>query len=396
MLVRPLILSAAVAISFGVFTPAPAEASFKSCVAKIKRSAIKAGVSRSVANKAFANIKRDEKVLRFSRSQPEYRTPIWDYMAFLVDQERIDTGKALLKTHDKTLRAVEKRYGVDRYIILALWGIESNYGKITGDFFLPNALSNIACLGRKRKFFRNELIQALRLVTRGDLRMADLRGSWAGAFGQTQFLPSTYRRYAVDFDRDGRRDLVHSVPDALASAANYLRGAGWRKGQRWGFEVRMPKRYRGPVGRKRRASLTRWGKRGFRKINGKALGGKATAGLIRPAGRNGPGFLVYRNFSALYSYNAAESYALAIGHLSDRLKGGKPFSKAWPTNDPGLSRAQRLELQELLIKNGYDIGEADGKVGPITRAAIRKAEKKFGMKPTGRPGSKILKKLRGS
>ncbi len=396
MLVRPLILSAAVAISFGVFTPAPAEASFKSCVAKIKRSAIKAGVSRSVANKAFANIKRDEKVLRFSRSQPEYRTPIWDYMAFLVDQERIDTGKALLKTHDKTLRAVEKRYGVDRYIILALWGIESNFGKITGDFFLPNALSNIACLGRKRKFFRNELIQALRLVTRGDLRMADLRGSWAGAFGQTQFLPSTYRRYAVDFDRDGRRDLVHSIPDALASAANYLRGAGWRKGQRWGFEVRMPKRYRGPVGRKRRASLTRWGKRGFRKINGKALGGKATAGLIRPAGRNGPGFLVYRNFSALYSYNAAESYALAIGHLSDRLKGGKPFSKAWPTNDPGLSRAQRLELQELLIKNGYDIGEADGKVGPITRAAIRKAEKKFGMKPTGRPGSKILKKLRGS
>lgn len=396
MLVRPLILSAAVAISFGVFTSAPAEASFKSCVAKIKRSAIKAGVSRSVANKAFANIKRDEKVLRFSRSQPEYRTPIWDYMAFLVDQERIDTGRTLLKTHDKTLRAVEKKYGVDRYVILALWGIESNYGKITGDFFLPNALSNIACLGRKRKFFRNELIQALRLVTRGDLRMSDLRGSWAGAFGQTQFLPSTYRRYAVDFDRDGRRDLVHSVPDALASAANYLRGAGWRKGQRWGFEVRMPKRYRGPVGRKRRASLSRWGKRGFRKINGKALGGKATAGLIRPAGRNGPGFLVYRNFSALYSYNAAESYALAIGHLSDRLKGGRPFAKAWPTNDPGLSRAQRLELQKLLLKNGYDIGEADGRIGPITRAAIKKAEKKHGMKPTGRPGTKILKKLRGS
>ena len=396
MLIRPLILSAAVAVSSGVLAPTPAEASFKSCVAKIKRSAIKAGVSRAVAGKAFANIRQDEKVLRFSRSQPEYRTPIWDYMAFLVDQERIDTGRALLRTHGKTLRAVEKRYGVDRYVILALWGIESSYGRTTGEFFLPNALSNIACLGRKRKFFRNELIQALKLVTRGDLRMADLRGSWAGAFGQTQFLPSTYRRYAVDFDRDGRRDLVRSVPDALASAANYLRGAGWRKGQRWGFEVRMPESYRGPAGRKRRASLTRWSRRGFRKINGEALGGKATAGLIRPAGRNGPGFLVYRNFSALYSYNAAESYALAIGHLSDRLKGGKPFSRAWPTNDPGLSRAQRLELQKLLIRNGYDIGEADGKVGPVTRAAIRKAERRFGMKPTGRPGTKILKRLRGS
>jgi len=372
-----------------------AAASLKNCTAGLKRSAIKAGVSRSVAAKALDGVKFDEKAVRFSRTQPEYKIPIWDYMAFLVDDVRIATGKAMMKKHDATLRAVEKAYGVDRYVIAALWGVESDFGKIKGDFFLPHALANVICAGRKPKFFKNELIQALKLVTRGDIRLKDLQGSWAGAFGQAQFLPSTYVRYAVDFDKDGRRDLVHSVPDALASAAKFIRKAGWRPGGSWGYEVRVPKGYRGKSGRKRRAALATWSKRGIKRLNGKKLKGKGKAALILPAGARGPGFIVFRNFNALYSYNAAVSYALAISHLSERLKGRGPLKTAWPTKDPGLSRAQRLDLQKLLIKNGYDIGEADGRIGPITMAAIKKAEKKFGMKPTGRPGTRIYRKLGG-
>jgi len=372
-----------------------AAASLVSCVAGIRNAAIKAGVSRAVATKALAGVKFDEKAVRFSRSQPEYRTPIWDYMAFLVDRERIDTGIAMMKKHGRVLRAVEKAYGVDRYVIAALWGIESNYGRDQGDFYIPHALANVACAGRRAGFFRNELIQALKLVSRGDLKLADLRGSWAGAFGQTQFIPSTYQRLAVDFDGDGRRDLVHSVPDALASAANYLKKAGWRTGRRWGYEVRLPRGYKGPSGRKTRAPAATWARRGIIGVDGRKPSGKASAGLILPAGAKGPAFLVFSNFNALYSYNAAQSYALAISHLSDRLKRGKPFQTAWPTSDPGLSRAERLDLQKLLIRQGYDIGEADGRIGPVTRAAIKKAEAKFGMPRTGRPGTKIYLALGG-
>ena len=384
-----------VLLAAALFAQPVAAASLERCVASIKSAAIKAGVSKAIANKALGGVRFDEKAVRFSRSQPEYKTPIWDYMAFLVDDARIKTGKAMLKRHARTLRAVEKTYGVDRHIIAALWGVESDYGRFRGDFYIPHALANVACSGRRAKFFQAELITALKLVSRGDITLSDLQGSWAGAFGQTQFMPSTYRRLAVDFDGDGKRDLVNSVPDALASTANYLKKAGWRNSRAWGFEVRLPRGYKGPVGRKKRASLTSWAKRGLKRIDGRKITGKLKAGLLLPAGRRGPAFLVTGNFNALYSYNVAESYALAIGHLADRLKGGKPFHAAWPTSDPGLSRAQRLHLQRLLIKAGYDIGEADGRIGPITRAAIKKAEARAGMKVTGRPGTKIYRALGG-
>ncbi|MDH3195573.1 MAG: lytic murein transglycosylase [Hyphomicrobiales bacterium] len=395
-IVRSLWRSLCLAFAIAALAGHPAAAaSLDSCVAGIRNAAIKAGVSRTVADRALHGVKFDEKAVRFSRTQPEYRTPIWDYMAFLVDQDRIATGIAMLKRHDRVLRAVEKAYGLDRYAITALWGIESNYGRDQGDFFIPHALANVACAGRKPEFFRGELIAALKLVSRGDLKLDDLNGSWAGAFGQTQFIPTTYQRLAVDFDGDGQRDLVNSVPDALASAANYLKRAGWRSGQRWGEEVRLPRGYKGPSGRGKRAAAASWAARGITGVNGKKPSGKASAALILPAGANGPAFLVFSNFNALYSYNAAESYALAIGHLSDRLKGGKPLQTPWPTSDPGLSRAQRLELQKLLIRHGYDIGEADGRIGPVTRAAIKKAEAKFGMPETGRPGTKIYRALGG-
>jgi len=380
----------------GLLLAAPASAaSLDSCVAGIRSQALKAGVKKSVVQAALSNVKFDEKAVRFSRSQPEYKTPIWDYMSFLVDGERIKTGRAMMKKHDRTLRAVEKAYGVDRYVIAALWGVESNYGAEQGDFFIPHALANVACSGKRPKFFRGQLVAALKFVSSGDLKLEDLYGSWAGAFGQTQFIPTTYQSLAVDFDRNGRRDLVHSVPDALGSTANYLKKNGWRKGQSWGYEVRLPRGYKGPSGRKATASLSTWAKRGIVRADGKKPSGKASAGLLLPAGQSGPAFLVLRNFSVIRTYNSHDAYALAISHLSDRLKGGKPIKAVWPTSDPGLTRAQRLQLQILLLRAGYDIGEADGKIGPATRGAIKQAEAKFGLPVTGRPGMKIYQALGG-
>ena len=385
------------ALIVALFVSASASAaSLDNCVARIRADAVRAGVNSQVVDAALGKVAFDEKAVRFSRTQPEYVTPIWDYMAFLVDPERIETGLAMLKAHAKTLRAVEKAYGVDRYTVTALWGIESNYGQSRGDFFIPHALANVACAGRKTKYFTSELITALTIVSRGDIRLDDLNGSWAGAFGQTQFMPSTYRRLAVDFDRDGRRDLVNSVPDALASTANYLRKAGWRSGEPVAYEVRIPKGYKGPSGRKNKASVSAWAKRGISRIDGSPLKGPGSVGLLLPAGANGPAFLVFGNFDALYSYNVAEAYALAIAHLADRLRGGGPLVAAWPTSDPGLTRAERQELQRLLIKAGYDIGEADGRIGPITVAAIKKAQAKLGMKADGRPGRRLYQALGGN
>jgi lytic murein transglycosylase len=302
----------------------------------------------------------------------------------------------MMRRHDDVLRAAEQRFGVSRFVIAAVWGVESNYGKEPGDSFLPHALATLVCQGgRRTDFWRGELIAALNLVDRGDLDLDELYGSWAGAFGQTQFIPSTYQRLAVDFDGDGRRDLVSSVADALGSTANYLHRAGWQPGGSWMIEVRAPAGYSGPTGRKNKASLSTWAKRGVVRADGSALSGGADAGLLLPSGAAGPGFLVFRNFDAIYSYNQAESYALAISHLADRLAGYPALRTAWPTDDPGLTRAERLHLQKLLIASGYDIGEPDGKIGPVTRAAIAEAEKRFGMPPTGRAGRKIYRALGG-
>ncbi len=368
----------------------------ESCVASLKKQAIAAGVRPEVAERMLKGASYDEKVIRFSTSQPEHKTEIWDYMAFLVDAQRIQDGKKLLKKHNRTLSAVEQRYGVNRHVVLAVWGIESDYGNFRGDFYTPHALANLACAGKRRqKYFRGELIKTMQIASRGDVPEKDFVGSWAGAFGQTQFMPSTYNSLAVDFDGDGRKDLVNSVPDALASTANFLKNAGWRDSRPWGVEVKVPGGYSGPSGRKKYASLSTWSKRGLKKVDGGALSGKLEAALIRPAGVKGPAFLVTRNFRALRSYNASTSYGLAIALLSELVAGREPFKTPWPTNNPGLSRAQRWELQKLLNKNGFNVGTPDGKVGPATRAGIRKAEAKYGMPVTGRPSWNIYYALGG-
>lgn len=380
----------------GLFAVAGAAQAIESCVASLKKQAVAAGVRPDVAERMLSGVAYDEKVIRFSTSQPEYKTEIWDYMAFLVDAQRIADGKKYLKQHGRTLAAIEKKYRVDRHVVLAVWGIESDFGNFRGDFYTPHALANLVCAGKRRqKYFRGELIKTLQIASRGDVPSKDFVGSWAGAFGQTQFMPTTYNSLAVDFDGDGRKDLVNSVPDALASTANFLKDAGWRDSRPWGIEVKVPSGYSGPSGRKKYASLASWSKRGLRKVDGGGLSGKLEAALIRPAGATGPAFLVTRNFRALRSYNASTSYGLAIALLSELVAGREPFKAPWPTDNPGLSRAQRLELQKLLNRNGFNVGEPDGKVGPATRAGIRKAEAKFGMAVTGRPSWNVYYNLGG-
>lgn len=370
--------------------------SFQACVDGLRAAAATAGISRSILNDALAISAPDENVLRLSEVQPEFRTPIWDYLAFLVDDQRIADGQAMMQRHGDLLRRVEAAYGVDRHVVTAVWGVETDYGRESGRNFLPHALTTLTCSsGRRTEFWRGELLAALKLVQSGDLRLDELYGSWAGAFGQTQFIPSTYQRLAVDFDGDGRRDLVASVPDALASTANYLKRAGWRTGEPWLIEVRVPPGYGGPEGRSSKAPVSDWARRGIVRADGSPLSGSTPAGLLLPAGVSGPAFLVFRNFDAIFQYNHAESYALAISHLADRLMGLPDLRTPWPTDDPGLSRAERLELQKLLIAAGYDIGAADGRIGPATRAGIAEAERRFGMEPTGRAGRNIYRALAG-
>jgi len=263
---------------------------------------------------------------------------------------------------------------------------------------LLTSLSTLSCFGRRQSYFRGELYATLRIMHEEHVAPERLRGSWAGAFGQTQFMPSTYLRLAVDFDGDGRRDLVDSVPDALASTANFLKQAGWRPGLPWGYEVKLPSGMDASVaGRRNKRPMSAWTAQGLARADGGTLpAGDTPAALLLPAGPQGPAFLVTRNFDAIYSYNAAESYALAIAHLSDRLRGGGPFVQPWPTDDPGLSRAERRELQQRLIDRGYDIGKPDGIIGARTREALQAIQREHGLPADGRAGWKTLQALRGS
>lgn len=388
---RALIL----ALPFVLAAPA-AFANFDRCVAGLRSEAAAKGVSGATFDRAMAGVTPDMRIIEAMNNQPEFKTPIWDYLGTLVDDEKVAEGRAMLRQHASTLAAAESRFGVDRHTIVAVWGVESDFGKAKGRWPLVQALATGACLApRRNAFFKGELISTLQIIQRGDVRADRLTGSWAGAFGHTQFIPSTYLRLGVDGDGDGRRDLVDSIPDALHSTANFMDKAGWVTGATWGYEVRVPRSYSGATGRNPKRPVSHWAGQGIVKFDGSALNGTGNAGLLMPAGRNGPAFLVFKNYDAAFSYNGADSYALAISLLSDRLRGRPGVQGQWPTDDLPLSREQRRELQRLLIARGYNVGEPDGAVGSLTRAAIKDVESKIGMDPTGRPGEKVLRALKG-
>ena len=380
--------------------PTAAElATYGTCMARLRGTAAGKGVDAGSFDRLTAALAPDMSVLPLLDQQPEFSTPIWDYLAALVDQQRIDDGRAMLAAHAATLARAQAEYGVDPATVVAVWGVESDYGRSFGKRPLLVSLSTLSCFGRRQPFFQGELVATLQLLAGGDLVDPGITGSWAGAFGHTQFMPSTYQRIAVDFDGDGRRDLVGSIPDALGSTANYLKRSGWRTGEPWGYEVQLPQGFNAAqAGRTSRKPLSDWVKQGVRRVDGSAVGGvsaDARAAVILPAGAKGPAFLVFKNFDAIYSYNAAESYALAIAHLADRLRGGGAFATAWPTDDPGIGRAERRELQELLLARGHAIGEADGMVGTLTRRAIAAEQARLGFTPAdGRAGLRILTALR--
>ena len=395
---RHLVLSTALVVSSFLGSAHADEAAFASCLASLRADAQAKGVSGATYDTHTAALAPDMAVIDFLDAQPEFVTPIWDYLAALVDDERVADGRAMLAEWAPVLARVEAEYGVDAATVVAVWGVESNYGRNFGSRPLLTSLSTLSCFGRRQSFFRGEFFTTLRIIQEGHVAPDRLTGSWAGAFGHTQFMPSTFMRLAVDFDGDGRRDLVDSVPDALASTANFLKRAGWRGDLPWGFEVSLPQGMDvSGAGRRNKQPISAWAARGVRRIDGAPMPAAATpAGLLLPAGKDGPAFLVTRNFDAVYSYNAAESYGLAIAHLSDRLRGGAPFATPWPTDDPGLSRAERRELQQLLIARGHDIGEADGMIGARTREALKLEQAALGLAADGRAGQRVLQALRAS
>jgi lytic murein transglycosylase len=395
MLKPTLALTVALACLPALAQTAPPE--FSRCIDSLQAPARAAGVSAPTYERLTQGLVPDMGVIEKLNFQPEFRTAIWDYLAGLVDDERVAEGQAKLAQYADTLKRVERRYGVDPATVVAVWGVESNFGQTFGKSPLLQSLSTLSCFGRRQAYFRSEFFAAMRILQKGDIAPERLVGSWAGAFGHTQFMPSTFERLAVDFDGDGRADLMDNANDALASTANFLDKAGWRTGQPWGFEVKLPAGFSTQgEGRRSKRAISEWVQRGVTRVDGSALPLDAdSAGLLTPAGPTGPAFLVLRNFDAVYSYNAAESYGLAIVYLSDRLRGGGPFATAWPTDDPGISRVQRRELQGLLILRGHDIGEADGMLGERSRAAIRIEQQRLGQEASGRGGQKLLRALRG-
>jgi lytic murein transglycosylase len=373
--------------------PLRADPAFIACVGRARAAAIAQGAPAGPARDATADIiAPDPEVIAASQVQPEFRLQIWDYLAGLVDDERVVDGAAAYLSQQAFLRDLGVQTGVDPATIAGVWGVETNFGRILGKRKIIPSLATLGCTNwRRTSFFNAELVAAIRVQAAGHVSSEHFIGSWAGAFGQTQFMPTTFWRLAVDGNGDGRRDIIDEPRDALASTANYLRNSGWVRGQTWGYEVRIPAGYRGTSGRTNKRPLSTWRSAGFVRGDGSSLPDAGVGyGLIMPAGPNGPGFLVGRNFDAVYAYNPAESYALAVNLLADRIKGGPGVVGRWPTDDLPLQRSGRRELQALLLQLGYDIGVADGIVGPKSRMAIAQMQLQAGMIADGRAGEKSL------
>lgn len=391
--------SAKAAIAATVDSPPAARQSFASWRSALRAEAINLGVSPALFEQAFAGLTPDPQVIAADQSQPEFSRPVWEYLDSAVSSWRVARGKALLAEHTRTLNAIEERYRVDPSILVAVWGLESSFGRQTGDKSVIRSLATLAYEGRRNDFWRSQLIAALQILQEGDISVNAMQGSWAGAMGQTQFIPSTYRQYAVDFDGNGRRDIWNSSADALASAANYLHLSGWQHQQPWGLEVQLPAQgfdYALADGQTRK-TISQW----------RALGitsrdttthldklGDQSASLFLPSGHQGPAYLLLSNFRSILKYNNSTSYALAIGLLADALQGNYRIPSAWPKHDRMLSRTERVELQTLLNQLGFESGHPDGIIGVNTRQAVRGFQQAQGMPADGYSNESLLNSLR--
>ncbi|WP_244300889.1 lytic murein transglycosylase [Roseibium hamelinense] len=356
-----------------------------------------AGISPQTYKNVFTGMEPDTDTLRLMNKQSEFVKPIWEYLDSAVSDTRVEKGRELLVQYDQVLRNIEARYGVDREAVLAIWGMETNYGGYMGRHNVIQALATLAYgAPRRKEFWHRELLTALKIVQGGHVRFEDMEGSWAGAMGHTQFMPSSWKAYSADYNGDGRRDIWTSVEDALASTAFYLKKHGWQTGKTWGYEVKLPAKFDFRLADDDTTlTLGEWQKRGVDRVNGRNFprpGDRAI--LVMPAGVNGPAFLMLRNFFVIKRYNNATAYALAVGHLADRIIGGGPLASDWSREHMPLTRTETAELQQLLNRRGFNVGAADGKVGPATRRGIRAYQRARGLVPDGYPSIVLLAKIK--
>ena len=376
--------------------PAAAQQDFAAWLSVFRSDALAAGISAATLDQALGGVSASPRVLQLDRHQPEFTRTFWQYFDNAISEARIAEGRRQLSAHAETLAAIERRYGVQPRFLVALWGLETGYGRFLGDFPVPQALATLAHGSRRTTLFRGELLAALSLIDAGDIAADQMRGSWAGAMGQMQFMPSTFERFAVDFDGDERRNLWSSIPDALASGAHYLASLGWRGDETWGREVRVPADFPWVLADlSLDLPLAEWQAHGIRRMDGRDLPqADLRASLLLPMGHQGPAFLVYGNFRRILQWNNSRFYAVAVGHLADRLAGRPALQGPRPPIERSLRHAEVSELQRLLAALGYDPGAADGLAGPRTRRALRSYQTEIGVPADGYPTLELLARLR--
>lgn len=365
-------------------------------LAEFHARALAAGIVPDVLDPALASISFLPDVVDKDRRQDEFTRAIWDYMDRAVSEDRIALGRKALKQHADLLARIEAAYGVDPAYVVAIWGLESSYGVGRGTIPTLSALATLAYDGRRGVYFEGELLQTLRMLQSGDARMSDLMGSWAGATGHTQFMPTSFWNIAVDFDGDGRRNLWGDDPaDALASTAAYLRDSGWKSGQDWGYEITLPDGFDWELaGERTQRPMAFWASKGITRADGGDLPADLWASLLLPAGHRGPALMVLDNFGAVETYNLADAYVIAVCHLVDRLRGGDAFHHAWPRDLRVLTLAERMELQTKLTKAGHSTAGIDGRIGPRTLNAIKSYQRARGLVGDGFASTELLDRLR--
>jgi len=369
---------------------------FRSCMARLETTSIKSGVSPRTVKSVLESVRPVERVKKADREQPEFFYTFRHYLDSHVTAARVERGRQVYRKHYKLLESIYLRYGIRPQYLIALWGMETNYGHYLGSVPVLDALATLACCQRRSKMFTREFVNALSIHETGAMDLTCVKGSWAGAMGHMQFLPSTYLDHAVDYDKDGRSDLFGSLPDALASSANYLRRIGWEGGQRWGREVLVPFKFGYSLaGLNTTKTVSEWRALGLRDAFGRPLPESDIEGsLLLPMGYRGPAFLVYKNFHAIRKWNASLSFALAVGHLADRIAGMGELTAKHPEHVRLLSTAEVREIQDLLTQLGYESGEPDGVVGRQTRTAARAFQTKAGLPADGYPTHELLDILR--
>jgi len=390
----------AVLIVVSLSSTAPAQETpppFGPWLEDLKAEARQIGVGEATLQRVLGGVKPIPRVIELDRRQPEFMLTFWSYLKRSISDKRINTARTLMAKHRGLLEKVSARYGVQPRFLVSFWGLESNFGEYTGSFPVAGALVTLAHDRRRARFFRAQLLAVLKLMDRGDIA-ADAKGSWAGAMGNHQFIPTTYRDFAVDFDGDGKRDLWNSLPDIFASAANYLSRSGWDSKRTWGREVRLPKGFDFELaGLMERKSLADWQKIGVRRADGRDLPRVDIEGsIVLPAGSQGPAFMVYKNYRTILVWNRSILYALAVGHLADRIAGAGGLLAKPTEGDAPMSRRDIVTLQEVLAQKGFDAGGADGIVGPATRQAIKAYQKSVNLPPDGYPSMGLLERLRGT